>query len=186
MENMGNQIKLARVKRGLSQEELGKAIGATKSTISKYELGHREPSFEQLQRIADALYVTVGYLQGYESLEVRAILDAIKRKDAREFERLLGLDAGSITNMDEELADGESIISTLARTDDEADRLADILDATKRLNPVGQCIAVERVRELGKIPEYRAETAPESTSPPSEGKDTTPPPDAPETPPEGE
>ena len=36
------------------------------------------------------------------------------------------------------------------------------------------------------LPRYRAETAPQSPLPPSEGTDTTPAPDAPETVPEGE
>lgn len=65
MNDIGNLIKHARIERGLSQVELGEAIGITKSTISKYELGHRKPSFEQIQAIAAALGVHPGVLMGY-------------------------------------------------------------------------------------------------------------------------
>lgn len=60
-----------------------------------------------------------------------------------------------------------------------------LLASYDELNEEGQRIAVERVEELTEIPRYRAETAPQSTQAPPEGKETTPPPDAPETPPEG-
>lgn len=58
------------------------------------------------------------------------------------------------------------------------------------LNDVGQMkvirYAEDYAKDLVKVPEYRAEIAPESTPAPKEGKDTTPPPDAPETASEGE
>lgn len=62
------------------------------------------------------------------------------------------------------------------------ERIAAALD---KLNEKGQGIAAERVEELTAIPEYQAQQAPQSTPAPQEGTDTTPPSDAPETPPEG-
>lgn len=61
-----------------------------------------------------------------------------------------------------------------------------MITSFRKLNLIGQMEAHKRVEELTEIPRYRAETTPESSPPPSEGKDTAPPPDAPETPPEGE
>lgn len=55
MVNIGNRIKTARQKKGMSQEELAQAIGATKAAVSRYEAGKRRPSYDQLQRIAAAL-----------------------------------------------------------------------------------------------------------------------------------
>ena len=58
--------------------------------------------------------------------------------------------------------------------------------AMAKLNEDGRRVAADRVEELTEIPRYRATVAPQSPSAPTEGKDTTPTPDAPETPPEGE
>lgn len=55
----------------------------------------------------------------------------------------------------------------------------------EQLNDAGRQKVVERAEELTEIPRYRAETTPQSPPAPQEGKDTTPPPDAPETPPGG-
>lgn len=55
----------------------------------------------------------------------------------------------------------------------------------EQLNDAGQQKVVERAEELTEIPRYRAETAPQSPPAPQEGQSTTPPPDAPETPPGG-
>lgn len=51
----GTNIKAVRLKRGMSQQELADAIGVTKSTISKYEKGQREPKYNVLRGIAAAL-----------------------------------------------------------------------------------------------------------------------------------
>ena len=59
MVNIGKRIRTARQKVGMSQEELAQLIGVTKSTISKYEKGAREPRYDQLQRIADTLNVPI-------------------------------------------------------------------------------------------------------------------------------
>ena len=53
----GTNIKAVRLKRGMSQQELADAIGVTKSTISKYEKGQREPKYNVLRAIAAALGV---------------------------------------------------------------------------------------------------------------------------------
>lgn len=102
MDAIGERIKEVRQERGLSQEELAQIINSTKSAISRYESGKRQPRLDQLQRIANALNVTVGFLQGYESMDAKQIIDALKRKDVREFERLMGLDPGSVVNIGQE------------------------------------------------------------------------------------
>lgn len=62
MVNIGNRIKTARQKKGMSQEELAQAIGATKAAVSRYEAGKRRPSYDQLQRIAAALGTSISNL----------------------------------------------------------------------------------------------------------------------------
>ena len=54
--DIGEKIKIARIKRGLTQEELGNMIGVQKSAIAKYESG-RVVNIKRttLQKIADVL-----------------------------------------------------------------------------------------------------------------------------------
>lgn len=51
----GERIKAARQAVGLTQEELGKRLGISGSSIAQYEMGHRKPKIETLNRIAAAL-----------------------------------------------------------------------------------------------------------------------------------
>lgn len=64
-----------RAKKGLTQRELGAAVGIAWSMISKYESGQSTPRLKILMRLADALGVTVENLQGYEpGSEVTSII----------------------------------------------------------------------------------------------------------------
>ena len=62
MSSLGEAIRLARLKSGMTQEELATKLNTTKSAISKYELGRREPNLMQLSKIAVALGVPVSAL----------------------------------------------------------------------------------------------------------------------------
>lgn len=52
-------IKKFRRERGISQEELAKNIGVSRSTIAKYEKGERNPPISTLQKISDYLKVPI-------------------------------------------------------------------------------------------------------------------------------
>ncbi len=52
---IGNQIKQLRIKRGLSQQELGEKINASKQYIYGIEAGRKGCSIERLKEIADIL-----------------------------------------------------------------------------------------------------------------------------------
>lgn len=54
-ELLGHNIFKARVRLGISGTELGLRIGSDKSAVSKIENGERNPSFEMILKIADAL-----------------------------------------------------------------------------------------------------------------------------------
>lgn len=60
-------LKIARIKAGIKQEDLAKEIGASKTDISRYENGHNYPSIERLSKMADILDVSVDYLIGRNS-----------------------------------------------------------------------------------------------------------------------
>lgn len=65
--NMGKRIKELRIKKGMTQEELGNIIGVKKAAIQKYESG----SVENLKRtsiaaLSHALECSPTYLMGWE------------------------------------------------------------------------------------------------------------------------
>jgi transcriptional regulator with XRE-family HTH domain len=59
-----SRLRELRKQRKLTQEQLGQKIDVTKVSISCYENGTRTPDMETLQRLADALEVSVDYLLG--------------------------------------------------------------------------------------------------------------------------
>lgn len=60
-------LKTLRKTKNLSQTELANYLNVSKSTISMYELGNREPSFDLLQQISKIFNVSVDYLLGNET-----------------------------------------------------------------------------------------------------------------------
>ena len=62
--HIGQQIKIARIAAGMTQEQLGKAIGVTFQQVQKYENGLNRISGSRLQLIADALNVPRVVLSG--------------------------------------------------------------------------------------------------------------------------
>ena len=72
-EEIGRRIRELRIKKGMSQEELAKAVGYTsnnsRSTINKVEQGQNDIVQSKLKAYAKALDVTVGYLLGIEDAD---------------------------------------------------------------------------------------------------------------------
>lgn len=64
---IGEKIKYARKKRGLTQKELGLMIGFDNNTadvrVAQYESGTRTPRADMLLKIAEALDVSIDYLR---------------------------------------------------------------------------------------------------------------------------
>ena len=60
MTYFGARLRYLRKQDGLSQQQLADALGTAKSSISMYENGHREPSFEVLEQLADYFNVPMG------------------------------------------------------------------------------------------------------------------------------
>lgn len=64
MDSFGQRLRNLRNSREISQNELSKHIGVSKSSINMYERGEREPGFETLEAIADFFNVNMDYLLG--------------------------------------------------------------------------------------------------------------------------
>lgn len=58
------RLKEIRKAKRISQVKLGMDLSMSQNTISRYETGKREPSIEELKRIADYFGVSVDYLLG--------------------------------------------------------------------------------------------------------------------------
>jgi len=62
----GFRLKQLRQARSITQKELAKRLGLTKSVISAYETDIRTPSFDTLLHIAAFFNVTTDYLLGVD------------------------------------------------------------------------------------------------------------------------
>jgi repressor LexA len=62
MSEFGRRLQYLRSKKDMTQEDLAKVFKISKSAISMYERGEREPAFDLVQRMADYFGVSVDYL----------------------------------------------------------------------------------------------------------------------------
>lgn len=122
-----NRIRELRKQANLTMKQLGEILGLAESTISQYETGKREPDHKTLLKISEYFHVSVDYLLGHVS-EPWFYLDN---------DRILR----EINSYGNEPAQ------------DPVKQL--LLTAFDQLNEKGQSVAVERVEELGKVPEYQ-------------------------------
>lgn len=67
---LGEHIITLRKKKGLSQSDLGKAIGTSGDIIGRYERDEVKPSIEVAIKVADTLEVSLDYLVGKSSMEL--------------------------------------------------------------------------------------------------------------------
>lgn len=75
------RLKGLREDRDLSQKEVAEALHIERNTLSCYEIGYREPSFDMLVKIADYYDITTDYLLCRTNLKVSFTkLYAPKRK----------------------------------------------------------------------------------------------------------
>lgn len=83
-------VKAARAHKGLTQDQLGEALGRTKSNVSGWEQGLHEPSYSQIRAIS----AVTGHAMpnGARELFSEALL-----------KRLLALDEPAIRRLEEEL-----------------------------------------------------------------------------------
>lgn len=70
---IGDQIKAARKKYGMTQVELGNKIGVKGATVTRYEKGVIIPNFDTLKKIANALSIDITELLSDEQLDSRRL-----------------------------------------------------------------------------------------------------------------
>ncbi len=80
--NFGRSIKICRLQRGLSQENLAKRAGISVSYLSLLEQNKRDPSLSTIQAISDGLRVPVSILAflGSEPSELSNVPENLREK----------------------------------------------------------------------------------------------------------
>lgn len=146
------RIREARKSLRMTQHDLADVLGVNRATISKYESGQIEPSISQLKKIAAIL--NVPWYELYSETEQEQVI-AIKADYKAQFAYNEFKDRFKI---EESGSDGPREITYLEYFDmlkktEEEDSA--ILSVYHCLNTDGKAIAVDRVRELGKVPEYQ-------------------------------
>ena len=132
MDKFAKTLTLLRQDRNITQEELGKAIGVSRSAVGMYERGERHPDYETLEKIADFFNVSFNFLLGNIQEYEDADNDSLELFAYRE-KALSGL-------------------NNLMRFD-----FDDIISSFLQLNNAGLIEAAKRIKELSFIPEYRTE-----------------------------
>lgn len=64
MNKFGTMLKKLRTEREISQADMARILGLSRSTVGMYERGKREPDFETLERIADYFSINLDDLTG--------------------------------------------------------------------------------------------------------------------------
>lgn len=151
MSVLGMRIQAARKKAGLTQKELAAQIGLATGTVQQYELGKRTPKLEVLQNIADALEISLTDLFPTSRDVVAENTSALSKAHLAQAEK--ALTTGKVTSTSEYLKTDES----LKFSNQVKEQLGDsfLLGCYAKLNKKGQQIALERIAELTKIPDYQ-------------------------------
>lgn len=169
---VGENIRKARLEKGMTQKQVADACGMADSAIRKYESGQVTPKYNTLQRIAHALGYSVGYLLGSvtERVIIPGRLKIVEVDDPESGFFRYDIEATD----DEALNYGYQILGRAGASVQTYSPQALILAAMEKLNNDGQQKAVERVEELTEIPRYQAKGPAQDTPPAGEGTDTTP------------
>lgn len=62
--SMGERLRELRLQRNISQEEVARHIGITRSAYSHYEINNRQPVYETLIKLAAFFQVSLDYIIG--------------------------------------------------------------------------------------------------------------------------
>lgn len=134
----------ARTKKRITQAELADKIGVGRALISKYENGMIDPTITQIRKIAAALEVPVTQLLPPDA-------DYLEGKEE-------DLSSEEKQKLNEKIEGVQKQIQGLSQQGLEqvkAFKESRLHHAFGQLNAKGQQIAVERVEELTKIPDYQ-------------------------------
>ena len=144
--SVAENIRKIRKEKSLTQKQLGELcipkIG--ESTIRKYELGLLNPKIETLEKIANALGVSVSVFRDFSEYKQNIINN---NPALSAYQRLGALEDSDLGKA----ALQHSIIESLNITEDKQKLIFDY----NKLNKSGQAEARKRIEELTEIPKYQ-------------------------------
>lgn len=114
MNEFANILKYLRQREKYTQQELADKLKISKSTISMYENGNREPDFETLEFIADIFNVDMNFLLG--KADNSSVVSSPQKRKAVTISVLGRAVAGIPLEAVENIVDTEEITEELART----------------------------------------------------------------------
>ena len=74
--NIGDRIKEARNKLGLTQAQLARQVGVSSQTVWSWEAGRVKPKHEHLEELAFRLEVSTGWILGRDVVEAELLKEA--------------------------------------------------------------------------------------------------------------
>lgn len=167
--DIGTRIREARKSKGFSQTELAQIANIAVNSLRLYEANKRQPRPDTLKVISSALGVSVGSLLGYEEEKVvipgRLKIITVNDPELENIQYRIEAEDEDAFNLGCKIME-DAGVSIPAHTP--AGRISAALG---KLNDKGQAVAVERVEELTKIPDYQRTAKPsEATQEAPEGK----------------
>lgn len=138
---VGERIRAARKKAGLTQKELGEQCGIAEPTIRRYELGKLNPKIETLRKIAEPLGIPVYQLYGDEIKQfyIEGVLEGTRMAENRPVV----------------LAE-EEVLHPYREKGYQFDGIeALFISELNKLNEFGQFVALNTIREIAKKKEYQ-------------------------------
>ena len=151
----GEKIKKIREEKGISQRILGEKLGVKQQTIAQYEKAKNVPKYETLQKIANALEVSLLDFLDDE------IIDALESGDEKIDEKINAIfNDNSLDELEkirqvQELAITGEIVMKYHNNNAANGRKFLINSFFDMLNADGQEKAIDHVEMLTKIPEYQ-------------------------------
>ncbi len=125
----GDNLKMVRKKKGLSQRELGERLGITQQTVAQYEKLESPPKYETLKRIAEALDTS------FSELRVLSTPQAMLLKNQEYFSSDIGEWIKKFWDFN----------------------CVKIIDTFDELNNSGQNKVIDYAKDIVQIPEYQKE-----------------------------
>lgn len=80
-----HRIVELRKSKKITQEGLSNKIGVSRSALSQYELGSRQPDYDIIKRMADFFGVSTDYLLGRDEIKTNETGADLKRKQGLDY-----------------------------------------------------------------------------------------------------
>lgn len=176
---IGENIRLHRKEKGITQKKLAELVSLNEVTIRGYEAGKYKPKIENLKKIADVLCVPLEALDEnfrnignlLETVKLKNSLEKVYKEreqyDSDEMQDLLSILKMQIEDLEIDIAEYEHILNeevewlanikkVYTDLEHEAKKtLKNIVLDFNTLNEDGRITLIEQIELLKKVPDYR-------------------------------